>query len=121
MGIFRGLTRRRFLQGATAGAAALAAGPIGGSRSARALDLPGLVPPGDPAPDAALAERQTGDRIKAAIDAVPPEQAELLRMAFWQDKPHTEIAEELGLPLGTVKSRIRLALMKLRRSLEEIE
>ena len=58
--------------------------------------------------------------IKRAIDEVPEEQAKLLRMSFFEDKTHDAIATELDLPLGTVKSRIRLAVSKLRRSLEEL-
>jgi DNA-directed RNA polymerase specialized sigma24 family protein len=49
---------------------------------------------------------------------LPEEQLSLVRMAFFDDLSHSEIAEKTGLPLGTVKSRIRLAFTKLRRSLE---
>ena len=42
----------------------------------------------------------------------------VLRLSFFGDKPHSEIARELGLPLGTVKSRVRLALGRLRALLE---
>ncbi len=48
------------------------------------------------------------------VDALPPCQADLIRRAYVSGQTHQEIAEETGLPLGTVKSRIRLALEKLR-------
>ncbi len=57
-------------------------------------------------------------RIKESLMILPEEQLSLIRMAFFDDLSHSEIAEKTGLPLGTVKSRIRLAFSKLRRQLE---
>ena len=54
-----------------------------------------------------------------AVEELPPEQADILRIFYFEEKPHSVIAEELGLPLGTVKSRLRLALGRLRRLLED--
>ncbi len=45
----------------------------------------------------------------------------MLRRAYFEDKSHSAIAEELDLPLGTVKSRLRLAMVKLRAALENLE
>lgn len=56
--------------------------------------------------------------IRAAMRDLPSEQAEVLRLAFFEQKSHSVIAQEQNLPLGTVKSRIRLALKQLRRTLE---
>jgi RNA polymerase sigma-70 factor (ECF subfamily) len=42
-------------------------------------------------------------------------------MAFVEDRPHSEISEALGIPLGTVKSRIRMATTRLRNLLEELK
>jgi DNA-directed RNA polymerase specialized sigma24 family protein len=47
---------------------------------------------------------------------LPEEQANLLRQSFFEDKSHADIAKETGLPLGTVKSRIRLTLERLRKN-----
>ena len=58
------------------------------------------------------------ERIKESLVSLPEEQLTLIRMAFFDDLSHSEIAEKTGLPLGTVKSRIRLAFGKLRRQLE---
>ncbi len=54
------------------------------------------------------------EKLNSAIETLPPEQAELLRMAFFEDKSHSAISAETKLPLGTVKSRLRLAMDKLR-------
>ncbi|MBU0801108.1 MAG: sigma-70 family RNA polymerase sigma factor [Alphaproteobacteria bacterium] len=67
-----------------------------------------------PTPDQAIAEAQETHIVSAAMATLPPEQAEILYKSFFENKTHSEIAEETHLPLGTVKSRIRLALERLR-------
>ncbi len=82
-------------------------------------DDPALVPdPEDPADRALLLEEES-ERLHRAIRLLPPEQADLLRMAYFEDKAHSAIATERNLPLGTVKSRLRLALARLRKVLGE--
>ena len=71
-------------------------------------------------PDAVLAATQSEHRIRAALSALPAEQAEVVRLSFFSDKPHSEIAEALQLPLGTVKSRLRLAMGRLRDLLGDL-
>jgi len=78
---------------------------------------PAWQPDPEPAADVAFDASRREARLKAAIADLPPEQAEMLRRAFFDDLSHTEIAEATGLPLGTVKSRVRLALSRLRRAL----
>lgn len=58
------------------------------------------------------------ERIRLAVEALPPDQAAVVRMSFFADKPHSEIARDLGVPLGTVKSRLRLAMAKIRTAWE---
>lgn len=58
-------------------------------------------------------------RVRAAIGELPPEQKQVLALAYFQGYTHREIAEVLDTPLGTVKTRIRLAMGKLRDMLEE--
>lgn len=58
-------------------------------------------------------------RVRRALSAIPAEQMELVRAAFFLGQSHAEIARTTGLPLGTVKSRIRLAFQRLRRQLED--
>ncbi len=73
-----------------------------------------------PAHSEDVVQAEDSERALAkAIDALSPEQAQVVRMAFYEDKPHAAIAAELRLPLGTVKSRIRLALGRLRTLVEK--
>jgi RNA polymerase sigma-70 factor (ECF subfamily) len=64
---------------------------------------------------------QTYTQVKAILADLSADQLAVIRKAFFEDKTHTVIAEEMGLPLGTVKSRIRLALGRLREKLEKDE
>jgi RNA polymerase sigma-70 factor (ECF subfamily) len=64
---------------------------------------------------------QTYMRLKELVDGLSADQLLVIRKAFFEDKTHAAIAEELALPLGTVKSRIRLALGKLRDALKREE
>jgi RNA polymerase sigma-70 factor (ECF subfamily) len=74
------------------------------------------VEPGpDPDRDAILGDRH--ERARAALAGLPEEQAQALRLAFFGGLSHREIAERTGIPLGTVKTRIRTALTKLREAL----
>jgi len=73
------------------------------------------------AADAAIELREQEARLRQALKTLPKEQADLLFMAFYEDKAHTGIAIERDLPLGTVKSRLRLALQRLRKALSDDE
>lgn len=77
-------------------------------------DDPLLVAAPPPAADDALAAGQSGARIRAALASLPADQAEVISLSFYEDIPHAEIAARLGLPLGTVKSRLRLAMKRIR-------
>ena len=72
----------------------------------------------EPSAEDIYAQTEQADVLKSKISELPQEQLELLQMAFYQDKSHQEIADETKLPLGTVKSRIRLALGKLKKSIK---
>ena len=72
-----------------------------------------------PLPDAALATRQSEARIRGALSELPNEQQRVVELSFYQEKAHAEISEVLGIPLGTVKSRLRLAMAKLRSLIGE--
>jgi RNA polymerase sigma-70 factor, ECF subfamily len=58
-------------------------------------------------------------RVRAAVGALPTEQREVLSLAFWSGLSQTEIAARTGAPLGTVKSRVRLGMARLRESLAD--
>jgi len=78
-------------------------------------DLAGPVPP-----DRVVAVAEREARIRAALADLPAEQAEVIRKAFFEDKVHAEIEHELRIPLGTVKSRLRLAMNRLRTALGDL-
>jgi RNA polymerase sigma factor (sigma-70 family) len=80
-------------------------------------DDPALVPDQAPAADRSIEAAQETARLRDAILKLPAEQAELLRLVYFEDLPHTMIAQRSGLPLGTVKSRLRLAMARLRRDM----
>ncbi len=73
----------------------------------------------EPEPDqAAVMElQQESERLVEAVANLPPKQRELIERAFFGELSHSEIAAETGLPLGTIKSRIRLALERLRQTM----
>lgn len=74
--------------------------------------------PAKPSPDSfVLAEER--ERVSAALSQLPPDQRKLVEMAFYEAMSHSEIAERVGEPLGTVKSRIRQGLIRLRGLLIE--
>ncbi len=67
-----------------------------------------------PMPSEAAFLKEETRTLKESIDKLPKEQAELIRKSFFEDKSHAEIAAETKIPLGTIKSRIRLGLERLR-------
>ncbi|MND31581.1 ECF RNA polymerase sigma factor RpoE [compost metagenome] len=71
------------------------------------------------ATDLSVEVKERDARVREALSRIPGEQMELVKAAFFLGQTHTEIAEATGLPLGTVKSRIRLAFRHLRRALED--
>jgi len=80
---------------------------------------PAFMPDGSVAADAELQKRQQAQAVRRALETLPAEQAQIIFLSFLSDKPHSQIAGELGIPLGTVKSRIRLAMARLKTLLED--
>ena len=80
-------------------------------------DDPELSPVPEPLAEDGLMTQEKEARLRAALVQLPVEQAEIVTLSFFADKPHSQIAEELKLPLGTVKSRLRLAMGRLRAAL----
>jgi RNA polymerase sigma-70 factor (ECF subfamily) len=76
---------------------------------------------GEPLPDEAVAEKERQERVQAALAELPPDQKEVVSLAYLEGLSHSEIAERLGVPLGTVKSRMRIAYQKIRQALETLE
>jgi RNA polymerase sigma-70 factor (ECF subfamily) len=81
-----------------------------------ASELSSLSP--SPEENSVLSERQ--DLVRTAINALTPEQKEVIELAYFAGLSHTEIAMKLGHPLGTVKTRTRLAMIKMREMLSPI-
>ncbi len=71
----------------------------------------------NPGPEASADIHWQHECVRAAIAALPADQQQVLALAYYQDLSHSEIAETLHLPLGTVKTRLRLAMQKLRQLL----
>ena len=90
-------------------------------QDARRLPLPeiDLVQDEPEQPDTVVLAAENAARLKAAMARLSPDQIEVLRLAFFQDNPHSEIARRLELPLGKVKSRFRKAMIKLRTLLDD--
>lgn len=65
-----------------------------------------------------VALQQESAQLGAAISQLPEAQRELIRKAYFGEMTHSEIAAVTGLPLGTIKSRIRLALDRLRHAMK---
>ena len=75
---------------------------------------------GSPQPDSILATTQSEERVRSALAKLSNDQMRVVELSFFEDKAHAEIAEILEMPLGTVKSRIRLAMSRLRNLLSEL-
>ena len=83
------------------------------------MNDPSMVLDAEIAIDKKMSHDEEAQRLKAAFDLLPDDQKAVLRMSFFEEKAHGQIADDLGLPLGTVKSRIRLAFTRLRKELGE--
>lgn len=79
---------------------------------------PLLLPSAPPAADSVITGAERDQLVREAIVDLPEEQRQLLQQAFYDGLSHREIAEQTGTPLGTVKSRLRLAFLKLRSKLD---
>ncbi|WP_224825147.1 sigma-70 family RNA polymerase sigma factor [Cognatishimia sp. MH4019] len=75
-------------------------------------------PEAEPEQEDVLALQQETDKLAQALTELPQKQRDLIMRAYYGDLSHSEIADETGLPLGTIKSRIRLALERLRHAMK---
>ena len=73
-----------------------------------------------PLPDAGLAVSQVESRVRKALTALSEDQLRVIELSFFDEKAHAEIAQTLRIPLGTVKSRLRLAMNRLRGLLGDL-
>lgn len=80
---------------------------------------PIFIPPEATPADEAMEEDQRDEHVRKALALLHEKHADIIRMSFFLGLSHSQISEQSGLPLGTVKSRIRVAFQKLRENLEE--
>jgi RNA polymerase sigma-70 factor (ECF subfamily) len=71
-------------------------------------------------PEEATATSERQKIVRAALDTRSPEQRQVIELAYYSGLSHSEIATRLGQPLGTVKTRTRLGMMKLREALRPV-
>jgi RNA polymerase sigma-70 factor (ECF subfamily) len=88
------------------------------SKSYRHEELPQTQPADEQPEDTAFAHINA-DLVRAALTHLPGEQRELIEMGFFNGLTHDEMARRTGIPLGTIKTRIRAGLRKLRAALQE--
>jgi RNA polymerase sigma factor (sigma-70 family) len=87
------------------------------------LDMndPALVGDPEPGPSDLMVQRQRQDAVLKAMQTLPQDQVDLIKLSFFEEASHSTIAKKLSLPVGTVKSRIRLAFGRLRLALEDLK
>jgi RNA polymerase sigma-70 factor (ECF subfamily) len=74
-----------------------------------------------PSPDEQAITLEREQRVRSALSQLSAEQATIVQLSYFEETPHSRIATQLNIPLGTVKSRIRLAMARLRGLLDDIE
>lgn len=78
---------------------------------------PAFIPDDEEPPDRLLERAEAEQKVRDVMNTLSPNEKNVLMLSFYEDRSHGEIAQRLGLPVGTVKSRIRLAFGKLRAAL----
>jgi RNA polymerase sigma-70 factor (ECF subfamily) len=79
---------------------------------------PAFIPEDEEPPDQQLERAETEQKVREVMNSLSPNEQSVLMLSFYENRSHGEIAKRLGLPVGTVKSRIRLAFGKLREALD---
>lgn len=80
-------------------------------------DDPALAPEEEPRADATIERAERDRKIRSVFSKLPRNQQDVVALHFYEDHPHAAIATRLGLPLGTVKSRLRLAFSRIKKEL----
>ena len=75
----------------------------------------------EPLPDEVVSENELQSRVRAALARLPAEQQRVLELAYLEGLSHVEIAARLACPLGTVKSRMRIAYQNMRAAVEDLK
>ena len=90
-------------------------------RDALAEEAPAFPTTAPPNPEKDAIRSEERERLHQALAELPGDQRRALELAYFAGLSHSEIAERLGQPLGTVKTRVRLAMEKIRKSLSSVE
>lgn len=90
-------------------------------RRADTLDVVESAPATGSGPEANAADAERRIHVRNALESLPAEQRDVIELAYFGGLSHTEISARLGQPLGTVKTRTRLAMMRLRDALKHLE
>lgn len=90
-------------------------------RRAEPLDTMTASVTDESSPEELASETERRQMVRAALDTLPVEQRQVVELAYFSGLSHSEIAEKLNQPLGTVKTRIRLAMNRLREALKLLE
>jgi len=85
-------------------------------RESYEIEEPALLEDQSNTPAENVMQDQESVILAESIKVLPEEQADLIKKSFFEGKSHADIAEETGIPLGTIKSRIRLALQRMREN-----
>ena len=80
----------------------------------------GEAPEAEPDASQILALEQEAGQMKQALARLKPEQRDMIEKAYLGELSHQEISTQTGLPLGTIKSRIRLGLERLRHEMKDL-
>jgi RNA polymerase sigma-70 factor (ECF subfamily) len=91
------------------------------SRPEPDMNDPAMVPDPDPPAHDLISQEQETARLRVAFASLPEDQQKVVKLVFMEEKTHAQVSEALGIPLGTVKSRIRLALKRMRSEVGERE
>ena len=99
---------------------------IDGLRRENSTVTYGMTPPDGPDEDTpsaleAMAAGQDEQRVRQAMALLPADQQAVIKRSYWDEEAHAAIADALNIPLGTVKSRLRLALTRLRAAMDDLQ
>jgi RNA polymerase sigma-70 factor, ECF subfamily len=93
----------------------------GDKRATQYAPLEMVEPESPESPDFVLNATERDERVRSALKELPPEQVRVVQLSFFEGRAHGDIAAMLDLPLGTVKSRVRLAMTRLRNLLGDLQ
>ena len=84
------------------------------------MEITNRVSVDEPTAGEALQQKEVAQKVAAAVRDLPDEQQQIVQLVFYSGLTHQEVSDKLGLPLGTVKSRLRYGLQKLQMKIGEV-